>query len=56
MLVEGTSMQLPRPMPEPHHNISHPSVASQVMGKVPKFSTFRGDLIQKGKVLLSNGL
>ena len=48
MLVEGTKMQLPRQIPEPQHDISHPSVASQVAGKMPKFSTFSGDSIQKG--------
>ena len=51
MLVEGASMQLPRLMSEPQHNISCPSVASQIVGKIPKFSTFSGDLTQKGEVL-----
>ena len=50
MLVEGTSMQLSRPMPEPQHNISCLHVASQVVGKMPKFSTFSEDSTQKGEV------
>ena len=50
MLMEGTSTQLPRQMPEPQHDISCPSVASQVVGKMPKFSTFSGDSTQKGEV------
>ena len=50
MSVEGKNMQLPSPMPEPQHNISCPSVASQVVGKMPKFSTFSKDSTQKGEV------
>ena len=52
MSVEGANMQLPRQRPEPQHNISCPSVASQVVGKRPKFSTFSGDSTQKWEVLL----
>ena len=48
--VEGTSMQLPWPMSEPQHEISCPSVAPQVVGNVPKISTFSGDPTQKGEV------
>ena len=48
--VEGTNMQLPRPMPEPQHNISCLSVASQVVGKMSKFSTFSRDSAKKGGV------
>ena len=40
MSVVGTSMQLPRLMSEPQHDISCPSAASQVVAKMPKFSTF----------------
>ena len=50
VLVEGASMQLPRPMLEPQCDISSPSVALQVVGKMPNFSTFSGDYIQKGEV------
>ena len=50
MSVEGTIMQLPKQMPGPQHNISCPSVDSQVVGKMPIFCTFRGDFIQKGEV------
>ena len=49
--VEGTNMQLPRQMPEPQCNISCPSVTSQVVGKMPKFSTFSGNCTQKWEVL-----
>ena len=48
--MEGANTQLPRPMPEPHHNISCPSVASQVVGKMLKFSIFSGDSTQKEEV------
>ena len=48
--VKGTCMQLPRPMLEPQHDISYLSVASQVVSKMPKFSTFSGDPTQKGEV------
>ena len=48
--VEGASMQLPRPVSDPQHNISCPSVAPQVVHKMPKFSTFSGDPTQKGEV------
>ena len=44
-------MQLPRQIPEPQHNISCPHVASMVVGKTPKFSTFSVDSTQKGEVL-----
>ena len=50
MSVEGANMQLPRQMPEPQHSISCPTVASHVMGKMPKFNTFNGDPTQKGEV------
>ena len=56
MSVEGVNMQLPRPMTEPQHDIFCPSVASQVAGTMPKFSTFSGYSIQRGEVSLSNGL
>ena len=52
MSVEGTSTQSPRPMPEPKHDISCPSVAWEVVGKMPKFSTFSGDSTLKGEVTL----
>ena len=48
--VEGTNMQLPRQMPEPQCDISCPSVASQVVDKMPNFSTLSGDSTQKGEV------
>ena len=48
--VGGTSRQLPKLMPEPQSTISCPSVALQVVGKVPKFSTFSGDSTQKREV------
>ena len=48
--VEGAIIQLPRLMSEPQHNTSCPSVASQVVGKMPKCSTFGGDPIHKGEV------
>ena len=48
--VGGTSMQLPRPMSETQHDMSYPSVASQVVGKMPKISTLSGDPTQKGGV------
>ena len=47
--VEGANTQLPRQMPEPQH-ISFPSVASQVIGEMAKFSTFGRDSNQKGEV------
>ena len=37
-------------MAEPKCNISCSSVASQVVGKIPKFSTLSGDSTQKGEV------
>ena len=43
MSVEGTNMQIARQMPEKHHDISSPSVASQVVGKRPNFSAFSED-------------
>ena len=43
-------MQLLRPMSEPQHDISCQSVASQVVGKMPKFSTFSGKPTQKAEV------
>ena len=55
VLMENTSMQIPRPTLEPQHKISSPSVASQVLGKMPKNSTFSGDPTQKGEVSLNNG-
>ena len=51
VLVEGTSMQLARPTSQPQHEISCPSVAAQLVGKMPKISTFSGDSTQKGEVL-----
>ena len=53
--VEGASMQLPRLMSEPQHNISCPSIASQVVGKMPKFSTFSEDPTRKGEVSFEQG-
>ena len=50
--VEGTSIQLPRPISETQHKISCPSVASEVVGKMPTISTFSRDLTQKGEVSL----
>ena len=50
VLVEGTSTQLPWPMSEPQHKISCPSITSEVVGKMPKISTFRRDPNQKGQV------
>ena len=49
--AKGANMQLPREMPEPQCDISCPSVASQVVGKMQRFNTFSGDCIQKGEVL-----
>ena len=43
-------MQLPRQMTEPQHDISYPNVATQVVGNIPKFSTFSGDSTLKGEV------
>ena len=54
--VESASVQLYKPMSEPQHSISCPSVASQVGGKMPELNTFSGDPTQKGEVSLSNGL
>ena len=51
MSVGSANMQLPWKRPEPQFNISCPSVASLVEGKMPKFSTFNGDSTQKGEVL-----
>ena len=48
--VEGANTQSPRPMSEPQCDISCPSVTSQVVSKMPKFSTFSGDSTQKGEV------
>ena len=54
--AEGTNTQLPRLMPEPQHNMSCPCVASQAVGKMPKFNTFSRDFTQKGEVSIqSNG-
>ena len=47
---EGTSMQLSRLTSEPQCENSCPSVTSQVVGKMPKISTFNGDPTQKRKV------
>ena len=43
-------MQLHRQILEPQCNISCPSVASQSVGKMPKFSIFSGGSTQKGEV------
>ena len=48
--VEGTNTQLSRQMPELQCNISSPIVASQVVGKMPKFSIFSGNPTQKEEV------
>ena len=50
VLVEGASTKLPRPMSEPQCEMSCPSVASQVVGKMPKISTLSGDPSQKEEV------
>ena len=50
MSVEDRNTQLHRQIQEPKHNISCPSVASQIVGKMPKFSTFSGGSTQKGEV------
>ena len=50
VLVEGISMQLLRPMSDPQCDISFPSVALPVVGKMPKFSTFSGASTQKREV------
>ena len=50
MSVEGMTTQSPRQMPGTQFDISSPSVASQVGGKMPKFSPFSGDSTQKGEV------
>ena len=43
-------MHLLRLMLEPQYGMFCPSVASQVVGKMPKFSTFSGDSTQKEEV------
>ena len=48
--VEGTNSKLHRQMPEPQYDISCLSVASQVVGKTPKFTTVSRDPTQKEKV------
>ena len=48
VLVEGAITQLPRQLPVLQCDISCPSVVSQVVGKMPKFSTFCRDSTQKG--------
>ena len=53
--MEGTSIQLPRLMSEPQCNISCPSIASQVVCKMAKFSIFSGDPTQKGEVSFEQG-
>ena len=50
MSVEGANTQLHRHIPEPQCNISCPSVASKVVGKMPKFGIFSGDSPQKLEV------
>ena len=37
-------------IPEPQWDISHSTVASQIVGKMPKFSIFSEGSIQKGEV------
>ena len=51
VLQEGVSTQLSRPTPVPQHENCCPSVPSQVVGKMPKFSTFSWDPTQQGEVL-----
>ena len=46
--VECTNMQLPRQMQEPQCDNSYWRLASQVVGRMPKFSTFSEDFTQKG--------
>ena len=47
---ESTSMQIPRLTLELQHEISCPSAVSQVVGKMPKISTFIWGPSQKGEV------
>ena len=47
---EGVSMQLSRPASVPQCKSSCPSITSQVVGKMPKISTFSGDPTQKEEV------
>ena len=47
---KGVSVQIFRPTLEPQHEDSCSSVTSQIVGKMPKFSTFNGNPIQKGEV------
>ena len=48
--VEGTNTQLHRQVPEPQCNVSYPSQASQLIGKMPTFSIFSEDSTQHGEV------
>ena len=41
--LEGMNMQLHRQIPQPQCNISCPSIASHLVGKMPKLSTYSGD-------------
>ena len=56
VLMEGTGMQLPRLMSDPQCKISCPSVASKVVDKMPKISTFSGEPTQKGRSHLNGGV
>ena len=51
VLGKGISMQLSRLISVPQHKNSCPIVTSQVVGKMPKISTFSRDPTQKEEVL-----
>ena len=53
MSAVGTNTHLYRQIPEPQYDISCPSVASQVVGKTPKFTIFSRDTTQKEGGLIS---
>ena len=46
----GTNTEMQKPIPGPQHDISCPSVPSQLVSKMPKFSIME-TLPKKGKVL-----
>ena len=49
-LEESVSVQILRQTSVPQHENSCPSVTSQVLGKMPKCSTFSEDPTKKGEV------
>ena len=53
---EGVSAQILRPMSVPQCENSYPSVTSQVVGKMLKFSAFSGDPTKKGEVSLEQSI